>query len=661
MRASQEARWLAAKKESTRRLRFVSGTRSVYATLSRYVLTYGIPFDLLTLLGRKYESIMEQQRMAEQEAADRLLQARKDARKRQDELMRKPWKRPSEPTKEILKRGDGAKRRRAALQRSIEKAAGQVEKTLPAACRWNRQGGGKGSGIRQFICERRAAQKSAVGPVSVDSPTPAIAWNDVKASAKQRLQDLVQGRLPGADLLNSIPTSGVHRVHLSGMSPSEVTPESPLVCMDVLQRDASVRQAPCIEDCSGVSAPAVSVSVGSEFDDPAFGERTRPCSVGVTHNHYSGHALPNAPCPVTSSRPMFHCGATTVAFGDLLRQSFSVVHKDYGKFPEKLTLQPGSLATLSQASELHAEYPLDMKATPGDLPGSLDKPATSATSCNGSSQRNPGSIEIDRKRIDGAIAAPDSDLQNSVPQACVIDVVASVGLEDAAVLVPTDDADRQELVKECQTLSAKEEPVALQDSSAGYINSTSQYCLAHPSSNLQCKGWALDSPPALRFQEDADASSPPQVRHSDTGVHTDRMKALMAKMESLQELHNRVQKELLVTLDSSTGGRQDVESRRPPCSEKRLMAAPDLQPAGASDSPLACDLSDNVSNCTAQSEQKVCMYPHPENFKIIPCRTDDTENMDRQWLCSQQSSGSVCAAQPCHQAKCLASALGQNR
>eukprot|EP00892_Ulva_mutabilis_P011806 jgi/Ulvmu1/8999/UM005_0090.1 len=164
MRASQEDRWKSARKESLRRL-------------------------------RKYEYFSQQQKRADQDAASEALKARKAARLRHDELMRKPWKRPGTPSKDILKRGDGVRRRRAALRRSIEKAAGQVDKMLPAMCRWHSGVPPKSSGLREFIDEQRAANRRSVcaAPQS-ETSEPSIPWNDVKATAQQHLQALVTGQ-----------------------------------------------------------------------------------------------------------------------------------------------------------------------------------------------------------------------------------------------------------------------------------------------------------------------------------------------------------------------------------------------------------------------------------------------------------------------------------
>lgn len=106
--------------------------------------------------------------------------------------MRKPWKRPSTPKKDILKRGDGAKRRRAALQRSIEKAADELGHQAPGA--WHRPAAEASYGVRQFMQQQRALRKGE-SPVPPEAPAPRIQnqipWQDVKTAAEQRFQALL--------------------------------------------------------------------------------------------------------------------------------------------------------------------------------------------------------------------------------------------------------------------------------------------------------------------------------------------------------------------------------------------------------------------------------------------------------------------------------------
>lgn len=105
--------------------------------------------------------------------------------------MRKPWKRPSTPKKDILKRGDGARRRRAALQRSIEKAADELGHRAP--CAWHKPAAEPSRGVRQFIQQQRALQRGfAIPPEEPPvQPQQHIPWQDVKLAAGQRFQALL--------------------------------------------------------------------------------------------------------------------------------------------------------------------------------------------------------------------------------------------------------------------------------------------------------------------------------------------------------------------------------------------------------------------------------------------------------------------------------------
>ena len=106
--------------------------------------------------------------------------------------MRKPWKRPATPKKEILKRGDGARRRRAALQRSIEKAADELGHQAPGA--WHKPAAEASYGVRQFMQQQRALRRGE-SPVQPEAAAPhvqnQIPWQDVKIAAEQRFQALL--------------------------------------------------------------------------------------------------------------------------------------------------------------------------------------------------------------------------------------------------------------------------------------------------------------------------------------------------------------------------------------------------------------------------------------------------------------------------------------
>lgn len=109
--------------------------------------------------------------------------------------MRKPWKRPSTPKKEILKRGDGARRRRAALQRSIEKAADELGGRQEAPGAWHKPTAEASCGVQQFLQQQRARRKGESPPLHSEFTAPhvqsQIPWQDVKIAAEQRFQALL--------------------------------------------------------------------------------------------------------------------------------------------------------------------------------------------------------------------------------------------------------------------------------------------------------------------------------------------------------------------------------------------------------------------------------------------------------------------------------------
>lgn len=306
---------------------------------------------------RKYECFSEQQKCAYEESAARALQARKDARRRQDELMRKPWKKPSAPSKDILKRGDGARRRRAALRRSIEKAAGQVEKTLPAMCRWNRAIAGQQSGLREFIDAQRGTRRSTAPPASQPVEKPAVPWNHVKEKAQQRLQALVTGQRHDTDAVacdsstdspcaDALLSQGSECRSLVTFSPPGYSPQQPTI---------RTKQAAFVNHEDG---HRISVRRSQVMDTRAGqGNRnhwsTIACGSLVTNNldwsHQQGSEYTSKRCDA-QPRSSNDC-ALTATFGDLLRQSMLVPEGNCHKADTNESHMVGIPASNVQVSE----------------------------------------------------------------------------------------------------------------------------------------------------------------------------------------------------------------------------------------------------------------------------------------------------------------------
>ena len=147
------------------------------------------------LLCRKYQQIEEQQKEQQAEQAAAALQRRKQLRARHDDLMRKPWIRPASPCKPILKKGDGARRRRRAVARSLEKAAAELHaqqqctSAWAQACRDRSQQTVRSSReqLRHFIAAQRVRQRSSP---ELDEQ-PKLAWRDAKLLAAEDFRALV--------------------------------------------------------------------------------------------------------------------------------------------------------------------------------------------------------------------------------------------------------------------------------------------------------------------------------------------------------------------------------------------------------------------------------------------------------------------------------------
>jgi hypothetical protein len=164
------------------------------------------------VLSRRYNTYdIDQQKEREAEAL-KVLEQRKELRRKHDELMRKPWKQPSAPRHDILRRGDGSRRRRAALAKSLEKAVIQIEDCNDRVLSWHRPAPSK-SGIRSFIQQQRGL-KGLGKPAEQTVRLPSKArpdWQDVKVEAARQFRVLVGGSLdPSASFANFVDRDNDH-------------------------------------------------------------------------------------------------------------------------------------------------------------------------------------------------------------------------------------------------------------------------------------------------------------------------------------------------------------------------------------------------------------------------------------------------------------------
>lgn len=524
----------------------------------------------------RYECVIEQKKRADQEAADRLLQARKDARRRHDELMRKPWRKPSTPTKEILRRGDGARRRRA-LRRSIENAAGQVEKTLPAMCRWNRATAGEDRGIREFIHEQRAARKHAISLApQQEAVAPPVPWNDVKATAQQRLQDLVRGRRCDAN------GGGAHNVHgqcASKYSSSEATAAQDAAWQPDVQQSCEGLDPTFWTRSSQLIIPASSQTADKYLLNDDLSHTCTGVSTAQrlsSRSSADGSAQQAAPHKQAASSNVVTC-CLPMTFGELLRQSMSVVNM-----------------RSRQSVDSGAQY---IGSTNSQLVMSTAAPATEESSKKQSARavHNDNLVESTRHGSD-SVDSPDICRQNCETDTCsshlrqtgvrfsAEQVVKSseqgVGLDaDAADAAKFGDADRPGAKENSSELHNCHNAVTLQceknqspPDAQGVVNVRSG--TTKVTVPLRSDPVPSDTQtPAARGAQVTDCYVPRTASSAACTVkespsHSIRMQTLIEKMETLQQLHKHVQQELQITKKTESGASQATHSCIQHCQSK---------------------------------------------------------------------------------------------
>jgi hypothetical protein len=169
----------------------------------------------------KFKDFDRKKRQEAAAEAAEALQRRRQQRERHDDLMRNPWQRPASPKKPILKQGDGAKKKRLALARSLEEAAALLHARCQTTSAWRKARRGKKlpsqcQGIRSFIKQKREQHLSRENGSDHAIRVQKMTWRDVKLTAAQEFSELFGGaRVPPS---HSCPLCTTYPcVHLQGV------------------------------------------------------------------------------------------------------------------------------------------------------------------------------------------------------------------------------------------------------------------------------------------------------------------------------------------------------------------------------------------------------------------------------------------------------------